>query len=430
MKVEYIDIDKLKLAEYNPRKLLGPDDEAFKNILNSIDSYGMVEPIIVNDDFTVIGGHQRINVLKHMGWAHVPCNIVKLDKVKEKQLNLALNKISGDWDEEKLYKILDDLKDEDFSNFGFSEDEFKKLEDDFKDLDNNENKEGSSSGNESYDTDDDVIDDSDIENAENYPASKIGDLFILGNHLLMCGDSTDYKCIDKLISTFDRKIDDTLIFMDPPYGIKVVGNDKQIGESKIAKIQEYEDVIGDETTETAENNYRLLHNLGFDNFIIFGGNYFLDFLKFDKSWIIWDKRGGMNSNDFGDGEIALSSLKHPIRIFKHVWSGMIQEGEREKRYHPTQKPIELIRNILNMFYEKNKFKYVIDFFGGSGSTLLASEKMNISSATMEMSPAYCDIIIKRYIKLKNGEIDKLYLTGGKNACKLREIDRFKDLLEC
>jgi len=136
LKIEYIDINKLKMAEYNPRKLLSPEDEEFKMILNSIDNYGIVEPIIVNDDFTVIGGHQRINVLKHLGFINVPCNVVNLDKIKEKKLNLALNKVSGKWDEEKLYKILDELKldNEDFLNLGFSEDEFKKLEDKFKEI--------------------------------------------------------------------------------------------------------------------------------------------------------------------------------------------------------------------------------------------------------------------------------------------------------
>jgi DNA modification methylase len=437
MKIIKVNINELKVSEYNPRLNLKPEDKEFKAIQKSIESFGLVEPIIVNNDMTVIGGHQRLKVCKHLNQKTIDCCILNIDKQQEKQLNLALNKIAGKWDEKKLFNILNELDQEDFLLTGFTEDEFANLENQFKDINTIEDNENSSNHNqdqlqknESQNIKDDTLNHEEVEESYKNPISKIGDIYILGTHILMCGDSTNQENIEKLISKFNKDMDDILIFMDPPYGINIVGSDNKIGGSNtIAKCKTYEKIIGDESTDSAKNNYKVISKLGFKKFIIFGGHYFLDFLDYPFSWIIWDKRGGMNSNHFGDGEIALSSLGHPIRIFKHIWNGMIQEGTREERHHPTQKPIQLIYNILNMFYEKNQFKYVIDFFGGSGSTMLACEKLGIDSATMEFSPAYCDVIIRRYIKLKGG-IDNLFLVDGNKFLKLCEIDKFKDLLIC
>lgn len=109
MNIQKIDINKLKPATYNPRKNLQKDDAEYKKIYNSIQKFGYVEPIIINGDKTIIGGHQRYKVLKDLGYANIDCVVLDLDKNSEKMLNIALNKISGDWDMSLLKDLLLDL---------------------------------------------------------------------------------------------------------------------------------------------------------------------------------------------------------------------------------------------------------------------------------------------------------------------------------
>lgn len=129
MKIEKIKIEKLKPAEYNPRKDLKQEDEEYQKIKKSITEFGYVAPVIVNSNMTVIGGHQRLKILKELGYTDVECVIVDLDPNKEKALNIALNKISGDWDNDKLEELLSELKqtDIDMDVTGFSFDEVENI---------------------------------------------------------------------------------------------------------------------------------------------------------------------------------------------------------------------------------------------------------------------------------------------------------------
>ncbi len=129
MNIQIINIEKLKAAEYNPRKDLKPEDEEYQKIKKSIIEFGYVEPIIVNSDMTVIGGHQRLKVLKDLNHHNIECVIVDLDKDKEKALNIALNKISGEWDYDKLEDLFSELKESnyDLTSTGFDEKEINKI---------------------------------------------------------------------------------------------------------------------------------------------------------------------------------------------------------------------------------------------------------------------------------------------------------------
>jgi hypothetical protein len=140
-------------AEYNPRKDLQESDPEYKKIKKSIDEFGYIEPIIVNENcennkYRIIGGHQRVKVLNDLGYTDIDCVVVGLDETKEKALNVALNKISGEWDNEKLYEILKDFNDDDFLLTGFDNQEFKDLEEEFKSLGNNNNDSSGSGSNE------------------------------------------------------------------------------------------------------------------------------------------------------------------------------------------------------------------------------------------------------------------------------------------
>ena len=166
MTFEKIGIQELIPAEYNPRKQLKSGDEEYEKIKNSITEFGFVEPIIVNADKTIIGGHQRFSVLKDLGYTELECVVVNVDKTKEKALNVALNKISGEWNFELLSKLLDELQQEnyDIEFTGFDLSEAEKLWDEYL-----EKEEGDNSQDDDYE----------IELPEN-PVSKKGDIWLLG----------------------------------------------------------------------------------------------------------------------------------------------------------------------------------------------------------------------------------------------------------
>lgn len=170
MKIEKIKIEKLKPAEYNPRKDLKQEDEEYQKIKKSIIEFGYVAPVIVNSNMTVIGGHQRLKILKELGYTDVECVIVDLDPNKEKALNIALNKISGDWDNDKLEELLSELKqtDIDMDVTGFSFDEVENI---LK---------------ETLDSKEDDFEVEETLNEIEEPITKLGDVWILGKHRLMC----------------------------------------------------------------------------------------------------------------------------------------------------------------------------------------------------------------------------------------------------
>lgn len=170
MEIQKIDINKLIPATYNPRKDLKPNDEEYIKIKNSIINFGYVEPIIINKDFTVIGGHQRLKVLKELNYEKIECIVVDLDKTQEKALNIALNKISGEWNTEKLENLLQELLQENFdvNLTGFDSEEIDNIL------------------NEYLDTEEDEFDIDEAINEIHEPITKPGDIWILGRHRLMC----------------------------------------------------------------------------------------------------------------------------------------------------------------------------------------------------------------------------------------------------
>lgn len=214
MNIQKIQVNKLIPATYNPRKDLKPSDEEYIKIKNSIENFGFVSPLVINKDMTVIGGHQRLKVLIELGYTEIECIVVDLDKTSEKALNIALNKIQGDWDEEKLESLLKELKTENFDLglTGFDSEEINDLLEDF------------------FETTEDEFDvDKAVEEIKT-PISKKGDIWILGNHRLMCGDSTSAEDVNNLINgaTMD------LCITDPPYNV----NYGSINESGYGKQRE------------------------------------------------------------------------------------------------------------------------------------------------------------------------------------------------
>lgn len=236
--------------------------------------------------------------------------------------------------------------------------------------------------------------------------SETGDIFLLdGKHRVMCGDSTNSADIFLLM---DGKRAD-MVFTDPPYGISVVSKKSskvggggptkfgKVGGGKIVESNTYMEIIGDNSSDTAKKFYETILTLGFKNIVLWGGNYFTDFLPPSRCWVVWDKE--MTGN-FSEAEMAYTSFtKGGVKIFKFLWNGLSREGSRteelSKRVHPTQKPVGLFKNIFERFSD---FKVIFDGFLGSGSTLIASEQTNRICYGMEIEPKYIDVILRRYKK--------------------------------
>lgn len=203
MKTTDIKISKLKLAEYNPRKI---SDGELSNLKKSLSKFGFIQPVVINKNFTVISGHQRIRAWKEMENDTVPVIQLDITKNEEKALNLAMNRIGGEWDMEKLYSVMNDLRVTDELEFtGFDEKEVSRILDQFLEDEEDEPTE---------------------KLLERLPAkAKKGEIYELGNHRLMCGDSTSLDDVMKL--TEEKKMD--MVWTDPPYNVNYKSSDKKLG---------------------------------------------------------------------------------------------------------------------------------------------------------------------------------------------------------
>jgi DNA modification methylase len=320
---------------------------------------------------------------KKLGMTEVPViELAHLSKEQRKALIIADNKLAlnSDWDTNLLAIELKDLQDLgfDLNLTGFAD---KELADILKP----DQVEGL--------TDEDAVPDPPKE-----PTTKLGDIYQLGNHRLMCGDSTSIDAVEKLVNK--NKID--LCYTDPPYGINESGNRVgrgNLGNSNskiIAKGVVYKD-FKDDTIDYAIEAYNIVEGvLNIPRQVWWGANYYCHALPQSNNWFVWDKRTeDKYKNTNSDAEMAwVKSQWSSIRVFRHLWMGLVKGSEHgQARVHPTQKPVALAEWSFDYFKEVNS---VLDLFGGSGSTLIACEKSNRQCYMMEFEPHYCDVIVKRW----------------------------------
>ena len=377
---EYItlSIEDIIPYENNPRI----NDDAVAGVVESIKQCGELDPIEVDEDNIILSGHTRLKAYNQLGYDSISVlRITGLTEPQKRKYRLLTNKtgeVAG-WDFDKLEIELDGL-DFDGFDFGFDVDLPSLEEDDQKE----------------------VVEDDYDEEPPTEPKAKLGDLWILGSHRLICGDSTDPAVIDRLMDGVKAQ----LLLTDPPYGIDVVQN-RQVGGEKIAKCNRYSAIIGDDTTDSARANYDVALTCT-ENQIIFGGNYFTDFLPPSRCWIVWDKQ---NTGNFADAELAWTSFDKGVRLYHFLWNGLCREGSREvegkTRVHPTQKPVGMLGDILKDFTQENDS--ILDCFGGSGSTLIACEQLQRKCYICELDEHYCDVIINRWEQL-TGEKAKIVET--------------------
>ena len=396
-KIEIRKIDEIIPYINNPRH----NKEAVDLVAASISEFGFKNPIILDSKNVIIAGHTRFAAAKKLGLKEVPC--IMADDLTEQQIKafrLADNKVAeaATWDMDLLKIELDGITDIDMSNLGFDD---------------------ISLGDETGEGHSDVNED-DVPEKPDEPNTKVGDIYQLGKHRLICGDCTDVTVIDRLMDGTKAK----LLLTDPPYGIDVVkgnkvGGDKAFGKvggggqtrfgkaggENIVKSKTYSAIIGDDTTDTARANYDVALTCT-ENQIIFGGNYFTDFLPPSRCWIVWDKQ---NTGNFADAELAWTSFDRGVKLYHFLWNGLCREGSREvegkTRVHPTQKPVGMLADILKDFSQENDS--ILDCFGGSGSTLIACEQLNRKCYMAELDPKYCDVIIARWEKLTGKKAERI-----------------------
>lgn len=365
------------------------DESQILQIASSIKEFGFTNPVLIDEDNGIIAGHGRVLAARKLGINKVPSiKLSHLTDIQKKAYTIADNKIAlnAGWDEELLKNEVEQLiaNDFDIDLIGFSDEEIDSLLGEEE-----ESKQG-------------LTDEDDVPEVSEDPITKPGDVWILGNHRLMCGDSTSIDDVNKLIN--GHCVD--MVYTDPPYGVSIVncgaiGGSKPFGQSskkgtvgggKIVKCNKYAPIIGDDSIDIAIEAIQIIKAIGAKVEIIWGGNYFSSALGNSSCWVVWDKE---NTGNFADAELAWTNQKTAVRIFKHMWNGMIRASEHgQKRVHPTQKPVALALWCFEKYGESSKT--ILDLFGGSGSTLVACEKVDKISLIMELSPDYCDVIIKRW----------------------------------
>lgn len=388
MLIEHVSINKLKPAKYNPRKI---DQGQLDSLAEAIKRYGFVQPVVANTNGNVvIGGHQRLKAAKMAGMDTVPVHFVTLDANEEMALNIALNKIGGDFDQAKLETVLKDLSLggfslDDFGAIGFNQTELQAINlaptltaNDLKPAGGNLDSEPPK-----------VI----------TPITKTGDVYTIGNHRLVCGDSTDPHTVAKLMDGHQAD----MVFTDPPYAI--------FGSSNGLAA----DICDDKMVRPF---FRSILAAIQASLKLYGHSYvFCDWRSWGAWWeeckstqlaaknmIVWDKGNGLGAMYTMGHELMLFCTHEPSHSKMrnsnsgqrtisdyNVWK--IGRTNHKEKIHNAQKPVELVERAIKNSSDNGD--RVLDLFGGSGSTMVAAQKIGRSAYLMEYEPNYCDGIVKR-----------------------------------
>ena len=409
MIIRKVPVTDINPAEYNPRKDLKPGDPAYEKLKRSMTEFGYVEPIIWNEETgNIVGGHQRYKVLVAEGHTEVECVIVKMSPEREKALNVALNKVTGDWEFEALADLIKDLEAQDFdvTLTGFDAAEIEDLFSQVHDKDA---------------TDDDY----DVNKAlEEAAFVKPGDVWLLGRHRLLCGDATKPEDVEKLMD--GKKAN--LVLTDPPYNVDFesasglkIRNDKQDNDTFYSFL-------------LAAFKNMAEHTAPGGSIYVFHAD--TEGLNFRKAFIeaafhlsgvcIWKK------NSLVLGRSPYNWIHEPIlfgwlRGGKHKWftgrsETIVWNYDKPKKNgeHPTMKPVPLLCYPIKNSSQVNGI--VMDLFGGSGSTLIACEQIDRIAYTLELDPKYATVIVKRYIE-QIGTDDDVYVLRDGEKVHIRDVEK-------
>jgi DNA modification methylase len=382
-----IKCEDLRKYELNSRT---HSEEQINQIVASIKEFGFTNPLLVDSDNMIIAGHGRLEAALKLGVDEVPCVILDgLTEAQKRAYIIADNKLAlnAGWNVENLMHEFEFLKNEDFNLelTGFGLDEFVNMFPEDEPLA--------------------LCDEDDCPDVPDEPTTKLGDVWLLGEHRLMCGDSTSIDAADKLMN--GAKAD--MVFTDPPYGVSADG-----ARGKTKKKKGIQDIINDDLRDdelmqfilSALSTIPLKENGSF--YICYDQKTQHEFTGVIKS-MGWRQRSTIiwNKNVFGLSGFKGYRPQFELIAFGHsgddyTWFGNnaqpdvwdIPRPTERHGNHPTPKPIELVCRAISNSSEKGQS--VLDLFGGSGSTLIACEKLKRKCYIMELDPKYCDVIIKRY----------------------------------
>jgi len=360
-------IETLRIADLtpDPKNARQHDAKNLKAIEGSLTQFGQRKPIVITEAGIIVAGNGTVTAAKSLGWETIEAVRVPADWTQDqvKAFALADNRTAelAAWQPEVLASQLIELEE---AGFEIAEFGFEKVEPLI---------------------DPDSIVEDEIPEPPADPTTKLGDLWQLGNHRLICGDSTDLSTLDRLLDGSNPD----MVFTDPPYGISHSGK----GITGDSKANDFGQILGDGDVNVAVKAFDLCQDLfGESTQVWWGANYYCQSIPNGFGWLIWDKdRVG---DTFSGAELAYVNYGIKVNVFRHTWHGMIKASERgEKRVHPTQKPIALVDYCFKTYGNPNT---VLDLFGGSGSTLIAAEQTNKTSFVIELDPKYCDVIIQRW----------------------------------
>ena len=407
--LKVLPVSVLKPAEYNPRKKLKPGDKEYEKIKNSIEEFGFADPLVVNADMTIIGGHQRLTCAIDLGYTEVPCAVVDVDKQREKAMNIALNKITGAWDEQLLADLLTDLKELDFIDAtGFEAAEMEQL---FSKVYDRKVKE----------------DDFDVDSELKQPVfSKPGDLWLLGKHRVICGDSTREEVYTRLMDG-ERA---NLVLTDPPYGVDVEETAGKIQNDNLPDAEFYDFLL---------SAFRCMYGNLADDGSIYIWHADTKGLIFRRAYeeagfylsgcCIWKK------NALVLGRSPYQWIHEPClygwkKAGRHQWYSdrkqtTVWEYDKPKSspLHPTCKPVGLMSYPIKNSTMTNGI--VLDPFLGSGSTLIACCETERVCRGIELDQKFVDVIVKRYIEWNGGQYGDVYVIRDGQKLKFEEVASFE-----
>jgi len=432
-------------AEYNPRKKLTPEDPEYIQIRNSITEFGYADPIVINTDGTIIKGHQRCNVMMDLGYTEAEVIVLDIpDKAKEKALNIALNKITGKWDNTILKDLLVelDLEGYDFSVTGFQRTDLEDLIAQF-DIPPEATEDG-------YDAE------AAAEEIE-VPETNPGDLWRLGRHRLLCGDATDRSDVERLLA--GKRLD--LIITDPPYNVDYGEKVGFLKKFRTDTCRPESTIQNDRMSEASFLDFLLASFRNMGEAMRPGAGIYVfhadaNGLPFRQAYtdaglklaqvLIWEKSNFVLGRQdyqwrhepilygwkegaahyfihdrtqdtiFLEDEADLKAMNKKQllaliedfrRQYKDLTSVHYESIAYQSKLHPTMKPIPLVGRLMN---NSSKPGWLVgDFFGGSGTTLMVAEQLGRSAYMMELDPRNVDVIVKRW---ETYTVEKAVLSSG------------------
>lgn len=358
MKAEIVNINKVRTNPNNPRII---KDDKFQKLVKSIQEFPQmleIRPIVVNDDMIVLGGNMRLKACQEAGIKEIP--IIKASNLTEEQQKEFIIKDNvgfGEWDWNDLANNWDanELSEWGLDIPGFEETQLEAEEDDFA---------VPEGGIETY-----IV---------------LGDLFEIGEHRLLCGDSTDSDQVAKLMNGQNPDF----IHTDPPYGINYS-----------AENSGYKTTNKFEVIKNDEEGVDIVNLFLFDcPKVVWGANCFPDKLPHRGRWAVWYKRGEGAEKALGSPfELAWIDITSGYDRFYKIVHGGFVNSDGGKRMHPTQKPVKLVDEIINDLAKESKL--ILDLFLGSGTTMIAAHQLKRKCYGMELDPKYCQVIVDRMKKL-------------------------------